>query len=202
MKRDFLTDLGVEGEVVDKIMREYGKSVNALKDEKDALESKASTVDDLKQQITDRDTQLEGLKLSAKGNEALTAQIEELKTANEQTATEYQSKLDKQAFDYTLEKVLMSEKARNPKAVKALLDIESIKLDGTSLIGLEDQLKALKESDAYLFGEADVPGLKGRKPNLDGGAPTGITKEQFDKMDYGQKVALYNSDIETYQKLV
>ena len=50
--------------------------------------------------------------------------------------------------------------AKNPKAVKALLDKEKLKLDGETLLGLEDQLKTLRESDAYLFGEDNLSGKK------------------------------------------
>jgi len=105
----------------------------------------------LKEQISERDSQLESLKGQVKDNEELTAEIDRLKSENEAATTELQEKLEKQAFDFSLEKALTDSKVRNPKAVKALLDVESIKLDGEKLLGLDDQIKALKESDAYLF---------------------------------------------------
>jgi hypothetical protein len=49
--------------------------------------------------------------------------------------------------------------------VEALLNKDSIKLDGDKLLGLEDQLKALKESDAYLFEGEQQP----RKPTFSHG---------------------------------
>lgn len=127
---------------------------------KDKFDSKNQEVKDLKDQIKERDTQLEGLKEKAKGNEALTAQIDELKQQNETTKNEYQQKLDQQAFDHTLDKSLTGAKAKNAKAVKGLLDTEKMKLDGESIIGLDDQLKSLKESDAYLFEQEDEGGGK------------------------------------------
>jgi len=36
-----------------------------------------------------------------------------------------------------------------------LLDMEKVKLDGEQLLGLDDQLKALQQSDPYLFGDAE-----------------------------------------------
>src|SRR5690606_24948682 len=72
---------------------------------------------------------------------------------NKQIQQEYEQKMQKQAFDFALERALVSAKARNPKAVKALLDTEAIKLDGDKLLGLEEQLEKLKESDPYLFEE-------------------------------------------------
>ncbi|WP_100406258.1 phage scaffolding protein [Bacillus solitudinis] len=136
---------------------------------------------DLKQQLKDRDTQLDGLKGKAKDNDDLLKQIQDLQDANKQTATDYQEKLDKQSFEFALDKALSAATARNPKAVKALLDRESIKLDGEKLLGLEDQLSALKESDAYLFGDEQPPGLKGRQPNYEGGNPPPIKDNPFKK---------------------
>ena len=46
--------------------------------------------------------------------------------------------------------------ARNPKAVKALLDRDALKYDKGKIIGLEEQLETLKknEDSAFLFGSA------------------------------------------------
>ena len=59
-------------------------------------------------------------------------------------------------------------KSKNIKSVKANLDLEKIKLDGDKLLGFDDQIKALKESDAYLF-EIDKSVNKGLDDN--GGKP-------------------------------
>jgi myosin heavy subunit len=127
------------------------------------LNDKIEEAKELSKQLKDRDTQLEELGKKAKGNEELEKQINELKESNKTTATEYQSKLDKQAFDFALEKAITGAQAKNPRAVKALLDLEKIKMDGEKLLGFDDQLTVLKTSDGYLFGEAEK--LGGRKPN-------------------------------------
>ena len=96
----------------------------------------------LRDQLKERDEQLEELGKKAKGHNELQQQILELQEKYKKQAEEYQRKLDQQQFDFALEKALSSAKARNPKAVKALLDLETVKLDedGT-LKGLEDQIK-------------------------------------------------------------
>lgn len=166
------------------------------------LNDKIAEVKELEKQLKDRDTQLEDLSKKAAGNEDLIKQINDLQDANKQTAADYQAKLDKQAFDFSLEKALADAKAKNPKAVKALLNTEAIKLDGEKLLGLEEQLKALQESDSYLFGGEEQPSLKGRKPNDDPTPPaTGLTKEQFAKMSYSDRVKLYNENPEQYKQL-
>ncbi|WP_137744845.1 phage scaffolding protein [Robertmurraya siralis] len=116
-----------------------------------------TSLKELKDQMKDRDKQLEELKTKATGNEELQQKIQELQEKNENTEKEYQQKLQQQTFDYALKDALSGAKVRNPKAAKALLDLESIKLDGDKLLGLEDQLKTIKESDPYLFEEEEEP---------------------------------------------
>ena len=106
---------------------------------------------ELKKQLKDRDTQLEDLKTKATGNEELTAKIQELTDLNKQTVQDYEQKIQDQAFNFALREALTGAKAKNPKAVEALLNRENLKLDGEKIIGLDDQLKALQESDSYLF---------------------------------------------------
>lgn len=128
-------------------------------------------LEESKKQLTERDNQLEQLKNDSQASEQLKVRITELETQNRKTAEEYedkikqqdeefQIKLEKQKFDSALELALRDGKAKNPKAVKALLDTEKIKLDGENLLGFEDQLKVLRESDPYLFGEDNISGKK------------------------------------------
>jgi len=202
MKRDFLKELGLEDEAISKIMAEHGKTVNALKDDADKVDTLEAQLNDLKNQIKDRDTQLEDLAEKAKGNEDLLKQINDLKDLNEKTAKDYQDKLNAQKLEFAIERSLAEAKARNPRAVKALLDTEAIKLDGDTLLGLEEQLKSLQESDSYLFGDGEPAGLKGRKPNDNNEPPkTGVTKEKFSRMNYKERVALYNENPDLYKQL-
>ncbi|WP_258831453.1 phage scaffolding protein [Peribacillus frigoritolerans] len=167
------------------------------------LNDKIDEINDLKSQLKDRDTQLVDLGEKAKGNEDLQKQINDLQDANKQAATDYQAKLDKQAFDFSLEKALSDAKAKNPKAVKALLNHEAIKLDGDKLLGLEEQLKTLQESDGYLFGENEAPGLSGRTPRVPGQPPAngGVTKEKFQQMGYAERAKLYTDNPDLYKQL-
>lgn len=106
---------------------------------------------ELKKQLKNRDDQLSDLKTKAAGHDDLTKQINDLTELNKKTAADYQAKLDQQAFNYALKDALSGAKAKNPKAVEALLNKEAIKLDCDKLLGLDEQLKAIKESDSYLF---------------------------------------------------
>lgn len=149
MNREFLKEQGLSDEQIEAVMAEYGKSINSYKEKAEQTESLESQIDDLNNQIKERDEQLEELKkVDAEG---LQAKIDELQQANESTKSEYEQQLQQQAFDHSLSNALRDAKVRNTKAVKALLDVDEIKLDGDKLLGLDTQLEALKESDAYLF---------------------------------------------------
>lgn len=150
MNREELKSLGLSDEQIEKVMAAHGKVVNSTKEQLNAITTER---DSLKEQLTERDNQLAELGKKVKDNEELTAEINRLKEENQKTAQELQEKLEKQAFDFSLEKALTGAKVKNPKAVKALLDLEKIKLDGEKLLNLDDQLSALKESDPYLFDE-------------------------------------------------
>lgn len=85
--------------------------------------------------------------------------VDKLKTAVADWETKYNQDTAKIRTDSAVEIALMRAKAKNPKAARALLDESKIKLDGDKVLGLDDQLEALKKTDAYLFEEekaADV----------------------------------------------
>lgn len=197
MNREFLKGLGLDDEQIEKAMAEHGKTVNKAKDD---LASVTTERDNLKTQLTDRDTQLTDLGKKVKDNEELTAEIDRLKTDNQTATTELQEKLDKQAFDFSLEKALASAKARNTKSVIANLDLESIKLDGDKLLGLDDQLKALQESDAYLF--ADDEGTQ-KPPNFTTGQHQkgdGVNPFSKDNFNLTEQTRLFREDPARYEQ--
>ncbi|MBO1515598.1 phage scaffolding protein [Metabacillus bambusae] len=137
---------------------------------------------DIKGQLKDRDTQLKDLETKAQGNADLQKQIQDLQADNKKVADDYQAKLNQQSFDFALKDALTGAKAKNPKAVEALLNRESIKLDGDKLLGLDEQLKAIQESDSYLFDseqqqQQQQTGVKfttGQHQKQTGDAPTSL----------------------------
>jgi len=140
-----------------------------------------------KKQLEERDKQLSELKTKATGNEELTKQFEELKLKNEEATKQYEAKIAKQTFDFKLEAELMKAKGKNTKAIKALLDESKIIVDGDNLIGLDDQLKALQTSDAYLFGETTPIG-SGTNPPGGGNLNPDIDKQIADAINAGNNV--------------
>ncbi|WP_338788805.1 phage scaffolding protein [Metabacillus sp. FJAT-53654] len=139
---------------------------------------------DLKGQLKDRDTQLKDLETKAQGNADLQKQIQDLQADNKKVADDYQAKLNQQSFDFALKDALTGAKAKNPKAVEALLNKEAIKLDGDKLLGLDEQLKAIQESDSYLFDseqqqqqqQSSVKFTTGQHQKQTGDAPTSLAE--------------------------
>lgn len=125
-------------------------------------------IKDYKQQLEERDNQLEELKKQSGDSQELQQKIQELQQQNEQVKTEYEQKLQEQQFDHTLENSLKDAKARNPRAVKALLDTDTLKLDNEGNIkGLDEQLKNLQENEPYLFETEEGGGEEqGGKPKF------------------------------------
>lgn len=182
MNREELKELGLSDDQIDKVMAGHGKVVNGIKDKADKVDGLEVQIEDYKQQIEQRDQQLNDLFEKAKGNEELTAEIDRLKEDNTNTKNEYEEKLRKQAFEHKLESTLSDAKVKNIKAVKALLDLDTIKLDGDKLLGLDDQLNGLKESESYLFEQETKP----NSPQFvaPGNPNGGITTKSIAEMNY------------------
>lgn len=168
MKRESLKNLGLADEVIEKIMAEYGTSITALKNKQTELEEQ---IGEYKKQLTERDKQLDSLNKTAGDSEALKNQIAELQAANKQTTDAYEAKLKQMAVENAANLAITKHGAKNPKAVKALLNLENAKMDGDIIVGLEEQLTKLKETDAYMFNVEQKPTVAGTHPNSGSGAP-------------------------------
>lgn len=118
---------------------------------KETFDEKVEKVKGLEEQISQRDEQIEQLKKDTNASEELKAKIEELQKKNEQTQTELQEKLKQQKLESEIDKALLKNKARNPKAVKALLEMDKVEVTDEGINGLDEQLESIKENDDYLF---------------------------------------------------
>lgn len=150
MQREFLKGLGLDDEAIEKVMAEHGKDVTAAKQQMSDVEAER---DGLKTQLQERDKDIEDLKKNSGTSEELKQQITELQQKNKELETTYQSELAETKKNSAIELALAGAKAKNPKAVKALLDIDKLELTDEGIKGLDEQLQTLQESDSYLFGE-------------------------------------------------
>lgn len=148
--KELLEKLAAGESTVDDVLKAIDDA-NAERVPRSRLNDKIEEIKDLEKQLADRDSQLEGLKGTAKDHETLQAEIERLQSENKTAAEQYQAELQQKTLELKLDNELLGAKARNPRAVKALLDMDVIKMDGEQIIGLSEQLNRLIESDAYLF---------------------------------------------------
>lgn len=77
--------------------------------------------------------------------------VEKLKKDAADWENKYNTDIAAVKLDSAVNMELVAKKVKNPKIVKAALDMSVIKMDGENLVGLTEQLDKLKESDAYLF---------------------------------------------------
>lgn len=148
MKKEDLIAMGLTEEQASKVMDSLdGDFVTKARFNEVNEELKAS-----KKSISDRDKQLEDLKKSAGDNTALTQQIADLQKANTDQQKAHEQEIAALKLNNAVEMALSGAKAKNIKAVRAMLDDAKIKLgeDG-KLSGLDEQIEALKKSDGYMF---------------------------------------------------
>lgn len=161
-------------EIDKKISDEVGKGFVSRPDFNAAVGAKKQ----LEESLKERDAQLEALKVSTGDVAALKEQIAALQVQNSEQAKEHEEDVRRIKIDSAVETALAAAKAKNPKAVKALLELEKAELsDDGSVKGLEEQIKKLIEAQdsSFLFeASGKPPALKGAIP-AEGGdaAPAG-----------------------------
>lgn len=156
LKKEDLIKLGLSEEVAEKVEKELTEAMKgyipkARFDEVNTEKNK------LKDTVAERDKQLEDLKKSTGDIEGLKKQIEDLQTTNKTAAETHAAEVKQLKINAAVDAALSSAKAKNIKAVKALLDLDKAELaeDGT-VKGLDDQLKKLVGADdsKFLFDSA------------------------------------------------
>ena len=171
MKRKFLEDLGLEADVIEKIMTEAGKDTTALK----------AKVDNLTEQINVKDTTI-----SEKNNKIAEFEkedVEAIKTSEyERGRADGTKEIEEFKKQNALEKALVNYKAKDTSIINKMLNMEKVKFNEKYEIteGLEEQVKKIQETHDYLF-NTDKPlpsfsdSTQGTENNISG---------EPEKMDY------------------
>lgn len=126
MKKEELLELGLTEEQIQGVFKLNGQDINSIKSERDNLKSELKGANN---------------KISELGDyENVKAEVEK-----------YKNEISDLKLNHSIENSLMKSKVKNPKAAKALLDIEALKNSKNFDSDLENQIKSMKESDSYLF---------------------------------------------------
>ena len=147
---------------------------------RDRLNAKTEEIDELKAAIKKRDQQIETLRDDSQTSAELRKRIEELQEENKTAKTEMEGRLAAQILDAAVERALMKNGARNPKTVRALLNMDAITVDGEDVKGLDDQLSEIKSDEPYLFDDGK-PG-KGGSPGFTGDKTSPLTEAMIAEM--------------------
>lgn len=158
MNREQLKELGLSDEQIDAVMKEHGKVVNATKAQVDSLTTER---DDLQAQIADRDSQLEELGKTAGLTDELKQQITQLQQDNATAKEQYEAELQDIKLSSAI-KTALTGKVHDEDLVAGLFDREKLVINGDKIVGLDEQLKTLQESKAFLFKteESQQPGFR------------------------------------------
>lgn len=143
MQRKFLEDLGLEKDIIDKIMTENGndieKTKSKLEAERDNYKGQLETAQNALKEF-------EGVDVKD-----LQGKIDTLNNTLQTKETEYQNRIADMEFNAVLDGELSKVGAKNTKAVKALLDLDSLKASKNQAEDIKTALETVKGENDYLF---------------------------------------------------
>ncbi len=158
---------------------------------------------ELENVIERRDTELDSLEKSNEDVENLKSEILQLQEDKVAIEEEYRKEINNLKIENAIESAIIKAKGKNVKAIKGVLDIQQISIDENGeVIGIENQIKQLLEDEEskFLFNVADEVTLRGVSP-AKSEETRGITKNDFEKMSYKERVELYKNNEELYKEL-
>lgn len=196
MTKEQLQALNLTEEQINAIIEDYGKNYVS----KAQFNEKNDAYKQAKQEIENLTNDISTLSEANKANEALQSQIKELQDAATQREADYNENIKNMKIDTAITKALSKSGAMNETILTGLLDRTKIAIgEDNTITGIQEQIVALKESDPYLFKQDSIKGV------VPGDATPktydGITKEQFNKMSYLDRVQLQETNPDLYSEL-
>lgn len=138
MKREFLTgELGLSKEITEKIMAQYGESVNSLKKENERLVLENTS-------LTEKAASTDELNL-------LVEELTKSKTELAENVESLKKSLADAEFEGVLSSMLAMNGAKNIKAVSALINKEKANLAEDVETEIKGQIETIKNECEYLF---------------------------------------------------
>jgi hypothetical protein len=153
MTKEQLIKLGLDEALAVKVAEVWAEAIKGF-----IPKARFDEVNEQKKQldldIKARDKQLDELKKV--DPEKLQAEIARLQGENKTAKESYEVQIKQIQIDNAVTAALTGAKAKNTKAVRALLDLDKAELDGENVKGLADQIKKLQEADdtKFLFDSA------------------------------------------------
>lgn len=198
-----LSKLEFTDDQVKEVMKLHGQDLNSVKAQ---LNDVTAERDGLKTQVDEADKQLKSAQKSAEEGSELAKQLADLQEANKQAKKQYESDLQATKLGYEIDNAITASGALNSKATKALIDLDKVSFgDDGKLIGLNDQLEAVKENNGFLFKQNSEPAepKPAQKVVVDGNpSASAPTVPDVSKMSYKERLSFKQSDPDGYEQAV
>ena len=167
MKREFLEGLGLEKDVIDKIMTENGNDINAEKAKTTKAEADR---DKFKEQYETATAELD--KFKDVKPEELQDTIKKLQDDLKAKDDEYAKKEADRIFNDSVKEVIKKKGGRSDKAIMAMMDLDTLKESKNQAADIEAAIDALAKESDFLF-DSGEPIKKATGP-VGGGGGTGM----------------------------
>ena len=171
MNKEQLLAAGFTEDQATSILGMYKKALDGQFVPKHRFDEVNTELKTVKEQLTERDTQIESLKKFEGDSKALTEKIKELETANKQKDTEYKASLALEKKKNAVRLALLEDEEGKPHdadMVMGLFDLEKIVCDETTgkiTSGYKEQNENIRKSKSFLFeAKADPTKPTGWKP--------------------------------------
>ena len=199
MTKEVLTELGLTSEQVDKVLTAHADSINGKFIPKSRFDEVNEQLKDVKGQVTERDTQIAGLKKFQGSADELKAKVTALQEANTKASEEYESKLASVQKTYAVRSAIGAD-AQDPDLLLKLIDMDSVSITGEGkALGVSEQIDTLRKDRPYLFkAKADEGadgtdgagkgGVRGFRPP-ESAVTAAAGSKQFDAEKFGSKLA-------------
>lgn len=153
--REELQKLELSDDQISAVMKLRGEDAKAAADAdkyKQQVESLTTENSGLKEQMSQRDKDLKSLKKTAADSEELTTKLNDLQTQYDTDTENLNKQLATTKLNAALVTGLAGCGARDIHDLQKFLNTDDLKLsDDGKVVGLDDQVKALRDSKPYLF---------------------------------------------------
>ena len=198
---ELLKAQGLSDEQISAITKAMGKEkiyTTTLENAEERYNKLKAQKENLDEQLKTTDETIKDLKKNNVDNEELQKTIKQHEDTIKNLKADSEKKIRNLTLDSAINNALTKAKAKHSDLLASKFDRDKLVIneDGT-VTGLDEQLKSFKDTYKDLF-EVTLGGST--PPNPDG-KPTTITKEQFNKMGYLERVKLNQDNPELYNSL-
>lgn len=166
MKTEFLQNFKVNDhplskEIIDAILAENGRDIEAAK-------KPFADYDTIRQQLGEAQKTIKGFQ--EQDIDGIRQSARDWEEKYNAAVADSQKKIADMAFDHALEAAIIGANGRNAKAIRALMDVDTLKSSKNQEADIKAALEAVQRDNGYLFDDGSTP-----PPYADG---TGTHKQQ------------------------